>query len=87
VKPLDEKAIKEAAQETRAIVTAEEHLLHGGMGSGVARIVLEDHPIPMRFIGIKDQYAGSGEPDELLEKYHLTAAGIAAAVRELMALE
>jgi len=87
VKPLDEEAVKEAAQETGAIVTAEEHLLHGGLGSAVARVVLENRPIPMRFIAIRDQYARSGKPDELLETYGLTAASIAAAVRELMTLK
>lgn len=87
VKPLDEKAVKEAAQETGAIVTAEEHLLHGGLGSAVARVVLENRPIPMRFIAIRDQYARFGKPDELLETYGLTAASIAAAVRELMTVK
>jgi len=87
VKPLDEEAVKEAAQETGAIVTAEEHLLHGGLGSAVSRVVLENCPVPMRFIAIRDQYARSGKPDELLETYGLTAASIAAAARELMSLK
>lgn len=87
VKPLDEEAVKEAAQETGAIVSAEEHLLHGGLGSAVARVVVENRPVPMRFIAIRDQYARSGKPDELLEMYGLTAARIASAVRELMAIK
>lgn len=87
VKPLDEDAVKEAARETGAIVTAEEHLLHGGLGSRVARVVSEKCPIPMRFIAIGDRYARSGKPDELLEMYGLTVADIVAAVRELMALK
>lgn len=87
VKPLDEHAVKEAARETGALVTVEEHLLHGGLGSVVARAVLEAHPVPMRFIGIRDHYARSGRPDQLLEMHGLTAAGIADTVREVVALK
>ena len=71
IKPLDADAIERAARETGAIVTAEEHLLQGGLGAGVARIVAERHPVPVAFVGIADQYAESGEPQELLEKYGL----------------
>lgn len=85
VKPMDEVAVEKAARETGAIVTVEEHLLHGGMGSIVARAVLEKAPVPMRFIGIRDRYARSGKPDQLLEMHGLTAPSIAHTVRELLA--
>lgn len=62
-------------------------MLHGGLGSSVARVVAENHPVPMRFVAIRDRYARSGKPDELLETCGLTAASIAAAVRELSALK
>jgi transketolase len=83
LRPMDREAIVEAAKETGAIVTAEEHLLHGGMGSNVARVVAETCPVPMRFVGLADTYVESGDPEELLEKYHLTAKDIEAKAREV----
>ncbi|MGB5844883.1 MAG: transketolase C-terminal domain-containing protein [Anaerolineales bacterium] len=83
IRPMDREAISAAARETGAIVTAEEHLLHGGMGSNVARLVAETHPVPMRFVGLADVYTESADPDDLLVKYHLTSADIAAAARDV----
>jgi transketolase len=85
LRPLDTAAILAAARETGAIVTAEEHLLHGGMGSNIARVVAAGRPVPMRFVGLADTYTDSGDPDALLEKYGLTAQHIAAAAREAVA--
>jgi transketolase len=81
LKPIDEKAVIQAATETGAIVTAEEHLEHGGLGSIVAKIVVKNHPVPMELVAIKDTYAKSGKPAELLEKYGLTAKDIEQAIR------
>ena len=81
LKPIDEAAIVKAAAETGAIVTAEEHLEHGGLGSIVAQIVVRYQPIPMEFTAIKDTYAKSGKSDELLQRYKLTAKDIVQAVR------
>ena len=83
IRPLDTETISAAARETGAIVTAEEHLLQGGMGSNVARLVAGTHPVPMRFIGLEDVYVESAAPDDLLKKYKLTSADIAAAAREV----
>jgi transketolase len=83
--PLDLEAIEAAARETGAIVTAEEHLLQGGMGANVARIVATTHPVPMRTIGIRDRYAGSAAPFELMEELGLTPEDVAAAAREAIA--
>ncbi len=85
IRPMDVAALAAAARETGAIVTAEEHLLQGGMGSNVARVVAEQHPVPMRFVGLADTYTESGDPDDLLRKYKLTAVDIAAAAREAYA--
>lgn len=81
LKPADEAAILQAAAETGAVVTAEEHLEHGGLGSTVARILAGKHPVPVEFVAIRDTYASSGKPAELLERAGLTAKDIAAAVR------
>ena len=80
LKPIDEAAIIKAA-ETGAIVTAEEHLEHGGLGSIVARVITKYRPVPVEFVAIKDTYAKSGKATELLQKYGLTASDIAQAVR------
>ncbi len=82
VKPVDEAAIVKAAKETGAIVTAEEHQEHGGLGSIVARVVVAHNPVPMEFVAVKDVFGTSGKPDELLEKYGLTAKDIVKAVRK-----
>lgn len=84
VKPLDDAAVLAAAKETGRIVVAEEHLLHGGLGSAVAMSAARQHAVPMRFVGIKDTFAESGKPDELLKKYGLTADDIVNAARELL---
>jgi transketolase len=82
IKPIDEAAIYKAVDETGAIVTAEEHMEHGGLGSTVARIIAKYWPVPIEFVAIKDTYAKSGKPKELLERYGLTADDIAKAVRK-----
>ena len=84
LKPLDEKTIVKAAEETGAILTAEEHLQHGGLGSRVAQVVAKQHPVPMSFMTIKDVFSSSGKGEELLEKHGLTAAGIVEEVRSLV---
>jgi len=81
LKPIDESAIIGAAEETGAIVTAEEHLEHGGLGSAVARVVSKSRPVPMEMVAIKDTYAQSGKPAELLQRYGLTAEDIVKAAR------
>jgi len=84
IKPLDRDAIVKAAMETGAIITAEEHLRRGGLGSAVAQIVAEQWPVPMSFVAINDIYAKSGKPAELLKRYRLTAADIESAARSLI---
>jgi transketolase len=85
LKPIDEAAIIQASAKTGAIVTAEEHLEHGGLGSMVAQVVAKNQPVPMEFVAIKDTYAQSGKPAELLERYGLTAKDIEKAVRRVIA--
>ena len=82
IRPLDVESISDAARDTGAIVCAEEHLLQGGMGSNVARIVAENYPVPMRFVGLKDVYVESADPGDLLRKYHMTSDDIAEAGRQ-----
>ncbi len=84
-RPLDTVAIEEAARQTGAIVTAEEHLVHCGLGAMVAQHLAATHPVPMGFVGMKDRYAESGRWDELLEKYDLTPGAIVREVEKVVA--
>jgi transketolase len=84
VKPLDDVAVLAAARETGRIVVAEEHLLHGGLGSAVAMSVVRQYPVPVRFVALKDTFAESGSPEGLLEKYGLTAGDIVRAVVDVI---
>ena len=84
LKPIDRDAIVQAALETGAIVTAEEHLEHGGLGSRVSQIVSCCRPVPMSFVAIKDTYAQSGKPHELLKRYGLAAEDIERAVQSVI---
>lgn len=83
IKPIDEEIIIKAAQETGKIVTAEEHSVIGGLGSAVAEVIVKHEPIKMAFVGQQDTYGESGKPEQLKEKYHMTAADIVNAVKGL----
>lgn len=84
IKPIDEEAVAKAAKECGAIVTAEEHLLDGGLGAHVAQAVAKTHPVPVEFVGIKNTYAESATPEQLMEKYGLTAPYIVEAARKVL---
>lgn len=85
IRPMDTATLEAAARETGALVCAEEHLLQGGMGSNIARVVAQTCPVPMRFVGLADTYVESADPWDLLRKYHMTAEDIAAAARAVVA--
>jgi transketolase len=84
IKPVDMDLLKEQCEKTGAIVTAEEHQIWGGLGSAVARAVSLIKPVPMEYVAIEDVYAESGKPEELLEKYGLTAKHIIEAAKKAM---
>ncbi len=84
IKPIDESVIIKAAKETGAIITAEEHQKTGGLGSAVAEVMVNKHPVPMSIIGMNDRFGESGKPEELMEKYGMTAAEIVKRAKELL---
>jgi len=84
IKPIDRDIIIKAAKETGCIVTAEEHSVIGGLGSAVAEVVCSEYPVPVKMVGIQDQFGKSGNPYELLKLYGLTAENIAAKAIEAM---
>lgn len=84
LKPLDEEIVLRAARETSAIVTAEDNIKFGGLGSAVAELLVENHPIPMQRIAIGDTFAESGPYLALLERYGLSANHIEKAVEKVI---
>jgi transketolase len=80
IKPIDVVTITDAARECGAIVTAEESQVFGGLGAAVAEVVVKNQPVPMEFVGMKDSFGGSGEPEELMIKFGLTWREIYASV-------
>jgi transketolase len=84
IKPIDKDAVIKAAKETGRIVTAEEHQVNTGLGSAIAEVVVQHHPVPMAFIGMPDRFGESGDPRQLMEKFGLTSASIAAAGMKLI---
>ena len=81
IKPLDERAILNAAKKTGCIVTAEEHNINGGLGESVARVLGRSEPCPQEFVAVKDSFGESGTPDQLLEKYGLSTDNIVFAAK------
>ena len=84
IKPMDTELIAKAAQETGAIVTAEEHNIIGGLGSAVAEVISENCPVPLKRVGTMDTFGESGTPADLMKKYGLTKENIISAVTEIM---
>jgi transketolase len=84
IKPLDQEIIVKAAEETGAIVTAEEHSIIGGLGGAVAECLAEKHPTPVKRVGINDRFGTSGKAEELMKYFGLTAEDLADAAREVL---
>ena len=84
IKPLDEKTVLQAAKSAGAIVTVEEHQIAGGMGGAVAEFLAASHPVPIEFIGVRDEFGQSGTPEELVEHYGMGVSHIKAAVHKVL---
>ena len=82
IKPIDVEAVTSLAKTCGAIVTVEEQQLSGGFGSAVADVVVQNFPVPIEFIGVKDKYGQSGTPNELLEHYEIGESHILAAAKK-----
>jgi transketolase len=85
IKPLDKDIILKAAEETGAIVTAEEHSIIGGLGGAVAEFLAENHPTPVKRVGVRDRFGTSGKAEELIKYFGLTPEDLADAAREVLA--
>lgn len=85
IKPIDEKTIIEVAKETKAVVTAEDHQVMGGMGSAVCEVLGKNCPVPVEMVGVQDRWGESGTTDELMKEFGLIADDIKKAVKKVIA--
>jgi transketolase len=85
IKPLDEELIVESAARTKAVVTAEDHSVLGGLGGAVAEVLVRQHPVPVEIVGVNDSFGSSGTPEELAAHYGIDASAIASAVHRVLA--
>jgi len=84
IKPLDEQAILASVAKTGCVVTAEEHMKHGGLGDAVAQVLAINHPAPQIYVAVNDTFGESGTPNELLKKYGLEPENIVAAALDVI---
>jgi transketolase len=84
LKPIDKEAVISLAKECKAIVTVEEHQINGGMGSAVAEVLVQNFPVPIEFVGVKDLFGQSGTPEELIKHYGLDKDSIKEAVKKVL---
>ena len=84
IKPIDADIIVKAAEETGALVTAEEHTIYGGLGSAVAEVLVENCPVPMARVGVEDTFGRSGTVPALMEYYGLTSENIVKKAKEII---
>ncbi|MDF1673296.1 MAG: transketolase family protein [Vicingaceae bacterium] len=82
IKPLDVKAVLDSANKTKCVVTAEEHMINGGLGDSIAQVVCQNNPLPIEFVAVNDSFGESGTPDQLMEKYGLNAEAIVKAAEK-----
>jgi transketolase len=84
IKPLDAQAILNSVRKTRAVVTAEEHQMNGGLGDSICQLLARELPTPLEMVAVNDSFGQSGTPDELMKEYGLDAAHIVAAVERVI---
>lgn len=80
IKPLDEKAVLESINKTKCVVTAEEHMMNGGLGDSIAQLLVRKMPTPLEMVAVNDTFGESGKGEELLTKYNINTENIVAAV-------
>ena len=84
IKPLDRDAIIKSIKKTKCVVTAEEHMLNGGLGESIAQLLSRELPTPLEMVGVNDTFGESGTPRKLMEKYGLTSSDIVKASKKVL---
>jgi transketolase len=85
IKPLDEEAILKSVSKTACVVTAEEHMMHGGLGDAVAQVLTRKLPSPHEYVAVNDSFGESGTPMELMAKYGIDTINVVDAVKKVIA--
>jgi transketolase len=85
IKPLDAKAVLESVSKTKCVVTAEEHMMNGGLGDSIAQLLATKMPAPMEMVAVNDSFGESGQGEELLSKYNVNTINIVEAVEKVIA--
>lgn len=84
IKPFDAQAVLRSVGKTKCVVTAEEHMINGGLGDSVAQILARNTPYPQEYVGVNDTFGESGTPDELMTKYHIDTEDVVQAVLNVL---
>ncbi len=84
IKPLDEKAVLDSINKTKCVVTAEEHMMNGGLGDSIAQLLMRKMPTPLEMVAVDDTFGESGKGEELLTKYNINTPNIVAAVEKVI---
>ena len=84
IKPLDRDTIIKSVKKTKCVVTAEEHMLNGGLGESIAQLLSRELPTPLEMVGVNDTFGESGTPRQLMEKYGLTSSDIVKASKKVV---
>jgi transketolase len=84
IKPLDEEAILKSVSKTKCVVTAEEHMMHGGLGDAVAQVLARKLPTPHEYVAVNDSFGESGTPMELMAKYGIDTVDVVQAVKKVI---
>ena len=84
IKPLDESSILNSVRKTGCVVTAEEHNYWGGLGESVARVLVQNYPVPQEFVATNDTFGESGTPAQLMKKYKISSSSILKSVLRLL---
>jgi transketolase len=84
IKPLDEEAVLTSVSKTKAVVTAEEHMMNGGLGDSIAQLLSRKMPTPLEMVAVNDKFGESGKPEELLTKYEIDTVNIVEAVESVL---
>lgn len=84
IKPLDEQAVIQSVTKTKCVVTAEEHMINGGLGDSIAQVLTRNHPAPQEYVGVNDTFGESGTPAELMSKYGIDTPDVIAAAERVI---
>lgn len=84
IKPLDEEAILNSVGRTGCVVTAEEHMINGGLGDSVAQVLARNNPSPQEYVGVNDTFGESGKPADLMKKYNISSENVVVAAKKVI---